>query len=40
VGDSPEGRRPFHGLDGFPNLTWGFTYDSTPGFMPPPASRA
>jgi hypothetical protein len=30
VGDSPEGCRPFHGLDGFPNFTWGFAFGFTP----------
>jgi len=34
------GCRPFHGLDGFPNLTWGFAFGSTPGFILTPASRA
>jgi hypothetical protein len=40
VGDSPEGCRPLRGLDGFPNITWGFAFGFTPGFTPPPASRA
>jgi hypothetical protein len=40
VGDSPESRRPLHGLDGFTNFTWGFAFGSTPDFIPPPASRA
>jgi hypothetical protein len=40
VGDSPENCRPFHGLDGFPKLTWGFAFGYTPGFTLTPASRA
>src|SRR6266536_2618990 len=34
------GCRPFHGLDGAPNLTWGSAFGSTPGFTLPPAPRA
>jgi hypothetical protein len=34
------GRRPFHGLDGFPYLTQGFAFGYTLGFMLSPASRA
>jgi hypothetical protein len=41
VGESLEGCRPFHGLDGFPNLTWGCALlRFTPGFILTPASRA
>jgi hypothetical protein len=29
VGDSPEGCRPFHGLDSFPNFTWGSAFGFT-----------
>jgi len=34
------GCRPFHGLDGPPNLTWGSAFGSTPGFILTPASLA
>jgi hypothetical protein len=40
VGDSRGVCRPFHGLDGAPNLTQGFAFGYTVGFMLPPASRA
>jgi len=40
VGDSRGVCRPFHGLDGPPNLTQGFAFGSTLGYMLPPASRA
>jgi hypothetical protein len=40
VGDSQEGCRPFHGLDGSPKLTWGSAFGSTPGFMLSPAPQA
>jgi hypothetical protein len=39
MGDS-QGCRPFHGLNGAPNLTQGFAFGYTLGFMLPPASRA
>jgi len=39
-GRQPWGCRPFHGLDGAPNLTQGFAFGSTLGFMLSPASRA
>jgi hypothetical protein len=40
VGDSQEGCRPFHGLDGASNLTRGSAFGSTSGFMLAPAPRA
>jgi len=40
VGDSQEGCRPFHGLDGAPTLTRGYAFGYTQGFMLAPAPRA
>jgi hypothetical protein len=40
VGDSREGCRPFHGLDGSHYRTQGFAFGYTLGFMLAPASRA